>query len=221
MLSLKAFLPGLAIGILILGYQGFVRPAHAASFSYSEGTDLPALLPATSVFGFDIGTNTVGGSTSFNPDSTGADFDSFAFSIPPGTTLAQVSFAFTIQTSAGVNKAETSFALDNDNAFPSGAIVATSTIDLLGSSPFAFAAGALPLGPGTYGLNQLNVGLVGGSLPRSWIANYTWSLTVVAASAPEPGSLFLLASGLAAMAAWRWRKYPGKKDFSQSPAVIH
>jgi hypothetical protein len=63
---------------------------NAAPFVYSESVfgDLPSVLPAPTVFAFDLGTNVVSGQKSF-PDT-----DSFAFSVPAGTELVSISLAF-------------------------------------------------------------------------------------------------------------------------------
>ena len=191
-----------------------VKPTF--SFSFAEGTDLGAVLPAGSVFPFNIGTNTVSGTNfftifSFQPSFTfDTDVDSFAFSIPAGAQLTQIGFSFSPSFTGTVVSASDQFTLGNGNATPSPAL-GDQTVDLLGSSPVGVFAAALPLGPGTYGIFDFVRTAGGGptpTFPFGWTSNYTWSFTVELASAsvPEPASALLLLCGIAGLAFRAWRR---------------
>ena len=174
--------------------------SDAAPFSYSESAsgDLGSNLPAVSVFPFDVGNNTVSGTLSVSAGQDNFDFDSFAFSIPSGTQLTNVGFAFSTTVVGNLQAAAPQFALDNGNAAAALPYLASQAIDFLGSSPVSPFGGALPLGPATYGLTQLSSQRLG--LDAGWTTNYTWTFTVQSSpvnTAPEPASLALLATGLA------------------------
>ena len=177
-----------------------VTPAAATPISYSESVsgDLVAALPAPTVFTLDVGVNTVSGTTHLLPD---VDGDSFAFSVPAGMVVTNISFAF-VRTRGGT-AGHIGFALDNGNAIFVPPVLAQQLVDLFGASPVVMFASGLPLSAGTYGITTSAVDETGGG----WTADYTWSLTVAptATSAPEPASVVLLGSGLLGAGARRWR----------------
>src|SRR6266540_3135171 len=79
--------------VVMMLVTGFVRSAAATPLSYSEAVsgDLIEVLTAPTVFTLDVGVNTVSGTFGFNPE---ADFDSFAFSVPVGMVVTNISYAF-------------------------------------------------------------------------------------------------------------------------------
>jgi hypothetical protein len=79
--------------LLVVALLGCCVPhAGAAPFVYSESVsgDLAADLPVATVFALDVGDNTVSGTLGFGL------FDSFAFSVPVGTQLTQITFSFVL-----------------------------------------------------------------------------------------------------------------------------
>jgi PEP-CTERM motif len=178
----------------------FVTPAAATPISYSESVsgDLVAALPAPTVLTLDVGVNTVSGTTHLLPD---VDGDSFAFSVPVGMVVTNVSFAF-VRTRGGT-AGQIGFVLDNGNTIFVPPVLAQQLVDLFGASPVVMFASGLPLSAGTYGITTSSVSEAGGG----WTADYTWSLTVAptATSVPEPASVALLGSVLLGAGARRWR----------------
>ena len=119
----------------------FVSPAAATPISYSESVsgDLVAALPAPTAFTLDVGVNTVSGTSHYAGD---IDPDSFAFTVPVGMVVTNVSFAFvrTIGGAAG----HTGFTLDNGNTIFVPPVLGQQSVNLFGASPVVMFALALP-----------------------------------------------------------------------------
>jgi hypothetical protein len=186
--------------VVMMLMTGFVRSAAATPISYSEAVsgDLTSPLPAPTVFALDVGANTVSGTSTYGPGDS-LDFDSFAFSVPVGMMVTNISYAFVRGGTATAGS--TGFVFGTGNIFTSN--LGSQTVNLFGASPVVMFASGLPESAGIYGItNNL--------LSRSgdfWTDNYTWTLTVAptATAVPEPVSLVLLGSGLIAAGARRLR----------------
>lgn len=183
---------------LLLAMLAGAPPPTALAFTYSESVsgDLPQSLPAGSVFPFDVGANTVSGS--FSGSAIALDLDSLAFSVPAGSQLESVSFAFSTTGSTDLTGAFANFLLCPGNAFCFSDNLASVTVDLLGASPVSAFGSGLPLDPGTFGIFELTPSWTG----TSFTTDYTWTFTVeptAIAPVPEPTTMLLLGSGLLAL----------------------
>ena len=192
----------IAFGLLLI--VAAAAPANASAFTYDEATatDLEAVLPAPTVFLLGVGANTVTGTQISS--LAGFDLDSFAFTIPAGTVLSSITYAFA--SNSTLNSDNTVYVLDNGNATAANPVIASLTSHPhTDTSPVVFAG--TPLGPGTYGMTNLSTGH--GALP--WTLSYTWTLQVDEAAAPiptpEPTSILLFGSGVATLIAKRSRRW--------------
>jgi hypothetical protein len=194
--------------VVMMVMQGLVRPASATPISYQESVsgDLPDSLPAppAAVFTLDVGANTLSGTSHFSVSSNGAfdfDLDSFAFIVPVGMKVTNISYAFTRGGNANAGRVDYELVLGNALVTDLG----DDSVDLFAPSPKSMFGGAFPVSAGTYGLQ--NSLLQEDPVGAGWTDNYTWSLTVARTDAPvpEPASLVLLGSGLLGAGVRRWR----------------
>jgi len=193
--------------LLIVGLIAPVRSALATPFTYSEAVsgDLPQV--SLSAFQFDLGDNTIAGTTDFMFFSEPGchfcvDFDSFAFTLPTNTRLESISVSSAILGN-NVSKADSEFSLcsgvsDQQNCFENA--LGFQTVSFLQGSLFVGFGGALPISAGTYTVfdNAIGIAPIDASLPMSWTADYTWRLKV--SPVPEPSTYVLMLTGLGVVA---------------------
>jgi hypothetical protein len=198
-------LVGRVVGLLAVLL--FARVGHATPIIYDEGVsgDLGDTFPATQ-FTLDIGSNTITGTTHFTVHSSLAsvDFDHFAFAVPTGMHVTDNTYAFLATPVPGTMSAGVDYRLDNGNALPVAPLLGDVTVDMLGASLVHPFGTALPLGAGTYTLDQFLMGF-SPSGDFGFSTNYTWTLSVASdAAVPEPTSVCLLGTGVAG--AWMRRR---------------
>jgi hypothetical protein len=197
----------LGVALLVAGLLGTPTPSAAFTYSESVSGDLGTFLGGP-VFAFDAGVNTVSGTFNNNGPAGTQDNDSFAFSVPAALQLQSVYFAFVIHGDA--TNGHTDFELCPSNAFCNIFNELSSRFvffDPAEISPISVFDNGLPLGPGTYGLQQPGVG---GNIFKSYSVDYTWTFNVGSPSVPsvpEPASITLIGLGLMTLAAvGRWKK---------------
>jgi len=193
-----------------------VGGAQAIPLHYSESVSGDLSPFPTSAFDFDIGNNTITGTSHLSSFFEGGphfdpDFDSFAFRLPDGLRLVAISVAFRTTTS-NATIANSELYLCVDIGCGTG-YLGIATVDWLGGSPVNVDFGALPLGAGTYALQTSGLGIGaplhdGGGM--AWTADYRWTMRVI--PLPEPGVLPLLWIGLGGLLVLRRRQ---SADFRQ------
>jgi hypothetical protein len=96
-------LPVLVLRILSVVVFSAARLAYSTPITYNEAVsgDLGDAFPAT-VFTLDIGANTVVGTTSFGFNGVAFDFDQFAFVVPAGTHVTDITYAFATTTAGTI-----------------------------------------------------------------------------------------------------------------------
>lgn len=171
---------------------------NAAVIEYEEAVDGDISQLGTSpVFNFDVGINTISGSTHFIVN----DFDSDSFSIylPNNLFVTEVTYTFdNVSTLPGTTGLGTSYAIHDS----SGALGIGNSIQILDdTSPITNFVIGLPLGEDTFRFTQL---LGRGGDGGSW--DYTLSFEVVSTAVPIPPAFWLFGSGLLGLVGMTRRK---------------
>ncbi len=202
--SIGKLVSAFSIGMLMTVATG---AAQAMPFNYSESVSGDLTSAPNTGFMFDMGNNTISGTTHFGVNTPGhphydSDFDGFAFTLPTQMRLASISLAF-VTNSYNANKA------DYELRFCRGIDCGPNLVNLLGTQSVNFLdlpppsidfGAALPSDAGTYSVLTSGLG-IGAIDPtnwqESWSADYTWTYTVV--RVPEPGVLALFGLGFACL----------------------
>jgi hypothetical protein len=179
------------------------RSVLATPFSYSEAVSGDLARVPSSAFQFDVGDNTISGTTDFmffsEPDCHFCvDFDSFAFTLPTNTRLESISVSSAILGN-NVSKADSELSLcggvaDQQYCFDNA--LGFQTVSYLEGTQFVDFGGALPISAGTYTVfdNAVGIAPIDASLPMGWTADYTWRFKV--SPVPEPSAYVLMLTGL-------------------------
>ena len=193
---------GVAVLVALLA-----RVAQAAPIQYSEGISGDLSQTPSTTLQFDVGSNTISGSTRFlsfiEPEPNChfcTDFDSFRFDLPANTKLTSIVLSWDIDAN-NVRRADSDYALCSGAGCP-GAVLGLETVDWLGGSPVVVLDfdGVLPLGSGTFTVSNTAIGIAqldtSHGVGMGWTADYTWTFGVTAI--PEPASFLLVALALGA-----------------------
>lgn len=190
----------------------FAAPASAAPIVYNEAIDgdLPQGGAPLPTFTFDLGVNTVSGTT-----DNSTDFDAIAFTVPGGMEMSEGDLVLSDLTG---DVTSVFWSLREGNITASGALVDGS---VGATSPGVDSFG--PLSDGTYYLSPISIATVAGGGFHS--AAYTYSFTVT--PIPEPGALAMLGVGSLALLSRRRRGVASLRpiqravQFWTGPALHH
>ena len=136
------------------------------------------------IFNFDIGSNTISGSTEYSLNNV--DSDNFWFALPVGSELVSISYEFyNLNLLPNTQALSSGYNLYNDIYSDLGYINFSVINDI---SPILFLA-SYPIGEGEYLMTSSALWVGDGG---SW--DYTWTFEVN--TVPVPGAVWLFGSGL-------------------------
>ncbi len=204
-------------GLALLAMAGHAAPAKAAPITYDEAIDgdLDLSLPP---FVLGLGDNVFTGTTSFflsfSSFALVVDDDRFLFTIQPNLQLSSV--MLTVTSFFNNSDSTVSLAFDASTEVRTGvtddgiagtpSTLVFSTNDPPVSLPLSLAIPEAELGLGA-GLYRAQVGLGAGSIgPGVRDYGYDYTLTLGVTPIPLPAGVWLLISGLGALAAMRARR---------------
>jgi hypothetical protein len=177
---------------------------QAATYNEAVNGDLHLTSATTgSLIHFDLGTNTVTGSTYY---TSSTDNDQFMFVIPTGGQLTSVSYAFfNVNLLAGTTSL-TAQTIIRPGGFFGTPLTGFAAPDVAqDTSPVALFVGDLPISAGTYWYDQGGFSKNGGAGGGSW--SYTLTFEIGSASTvPLPAALPLLGTGLGAIGLFGWMR---------------
>ena len=187
-----AFVRGL-IGVAVAA-ASLAAQAKPVNYDESVSGDLSSSNLLTT-FALDMGSNKVSGRLGASNSPSSSDFDSFAFTVAPGTQL--VSFQVSLEDAIG-NLASTSWSLmSGSSLWGQGTLIGNYNV----SSPGTANGG--PLQAGLYQFANTSIGWNG----VQGYTDYTFTFSVRPLNqVPEPGSLVLVAAALIAAAAGARRR---------------
>lgn len=182
--------------------QLFAGSAGAVVVAYDEGAsgDLANNVGVTE-FTLDIGTNTVMGNSSAVQGGGAGEFDDMILTIQPGQLLTSAEFSWTLNTGPDVS---TQFRFHEGTTTAGTVLSGIDTVELgdaVSMGAVAMFASILPLGEGSYLLDQISIAVFENQ-PADF--NYTWTFGVSAV--PLPPAVWLFVSGLLFMVGFSRRQ---------------
>ncbi|MBI1396731.1 MAG: PEP-CTERM sorting domain-containing protein [Betaproteobacteria bacterium] len=169
--------------------------AAQAATIYDESVDGDLAFATQPLLRLAAGENVVTGTSHLFASGSGPgddfDQDPFSFVVPSGLRVASISFGHETTLLAGIPITTVRFRLSDANQVP---ITTTPEIDLFGASPVAVFGHVTPVPDGLYRWDEASWGN-----HVSTASEWSYTVTFDVVPVPEPGTLGLLAGGLAVL----------------------